>query len=380
MWAGLWHASATIAACLGLASGGSVRAGDLLRGGAAYGTQNTGGANGITPQVAQARANAADLLARTTEAVQAVQMMQNAAHAAATATNLGLDPNHPGLQLPSVPDGLATGGLQVAAGATSNSSLWQGASLPFQYQSGGQTVVDVQQNSATAVLNWQTFNVGRNTLLNFDQSAGGSQVNQWVVFNKVSDPSGVPSQILGSIQAQGQVYVVNSNGIIFGGSSQVNTHALVASSLPINDNLISAGLLNNPDDQFLFSSLAILPHAQRVLARLQSRYDIFIASAAMEVPSSFAAKYDWLADNFPFIPTSHIVFCGDKSILRADYLIDDNPRQLALFENKQHGESEAVSHNGATREGILYTSPANVDITGYRRVNDWLAVEKMFLP
>jgi 5'(3')-deoxyribonucleotidase len=133
-------------------------------------------------------------------------------------------------------------------------------------------------------------------------------------------------------------------------------------------------------DGDFFRNLGVMPHAQRVLERLQSRYEIFIASAAMEVPSSFAAKYDWLADNFPFIPTSHIVFCGDKSILRADYLIDDNPRQLALFENKQHGESEAVSHNGATREGILYTSPANVDITGYRRVNDWLAVEKMFLP
>ena len=71
-----------------------------------------------------------------------------------------------------------------------------------------------------------------------------------------------------------------------------------------------------------------MPHAQRVLERLQSRYEIFIASAAMEVPSSFAAKYELLAEHFPFIPTSHIVFCGDKSILRADYLIDDNPRQL----------------------------------------------------
>lgn len=124
-------------------------------------------------------------------------------------------------------------------------------------------------------------------------------------------------------------------------------------------------------DEDFFRVLAVMPHSQRVLQRLQSRYEIFIASAAMEVPSSFAAKYDWLAEHFPFIPTSHIVFCGNKSILRADYLIDDNPRQLALFQD---------TRNGATsREGILYSSPANIHITGYRRVDNWLAVEQMFL-
>jgi 5'(3')-deoxyribonucleotidase len=112
-----------------------------------------------------------------------------------------------------------------------------------------------------------------------------------------------------------------------------------------------------------FRHLPIMPDAPRVLARLQSRYDIFIATAAMEVPTSFTAKYQWLAENFPFIPTSHIVFCGSKSILRADFLIDDNPRQLRNF----HGE------------GILFTSPANIDVSGYRRVDNWLDVEHLFL-
>ncbi len=124
------------------------------------------------------------------------------------------------------------------------------------------------------------------------------------------------------------------------------------------------------DDDF-FRVLGVMPDSQRVLQRLQSRYEVFIASAAMEVPSSFNAKFAWLAEHFPFIPTSRIVFCGDKSILRADYLIDDNPRQLRLFQENQSP--------GIFREGILYTSPANIHITGYRRVDNWKAVEKMFL-
>jgi len=121
-----------------------------------------------------------------------------------------------------------------------------------------------------------------------------------------------------------------------------------------------------------FAVLAVMPEAPRVLARLQSRYDIFIASAAMEVPSSFNAKFQWLARHFPFIPSSHIVFCGDKSILRADFLIDDNPRQLRLF--------QSTTDPNNPREGILFSSPANANVTGFRRVNNWLDVEKLFLP
>jgi len=120
-----------------------------------------------------------------------------------------------------------------------------------------------------------------------------------------------------------------------------------------------------------FSVLGVLPESQRVLERLRSRYDIFIATAAMEVPSSFTPKFHWLARHFPFIPTAHIVFCGDKSILRSDYLIDDNPRQLERFAQTREGDSP--------REGILFTSPANANVTGFRRVNNWLDVEKMFL-
>jgi 5'(3')-deoxyribonucleotidase len=112
-----------------------------------------------------------------------------------------------------------------------------------------------------------------------------------------------------------------------------------------------------------FSVLEVMPESQRVLRALQERYEVFIATAAMEVPTSFEQKYRWLGQHFPFIPASHIVYCGDKGILRADYLIDDNPRQLRRFQG----------------EGILYSSPHNVNVTGYRRVKDWLEVEELFL-
>ncbi|KML10979.1 MULTISPECIES: filamentous haemagglutinin family protein [Burkholderia] len=145
-------------------------------------------------------------------------------------------------KLPStVPNGLTPGGLQVAAGAssdTNNPVLWFNANAPTQnVDSSGHVNVDVKQTGQNAVLTWETMNVGRQTTLNFDQS-GGTQTNganNWAVLNRINDPSGRPSQILGNITAQGAVYVINRNGVLFGAGSQVNVHSLVASSLNLLD-------------------------------------------------------------------------------------------------------------------------------------------------
>lgn len=236
-------------------------AGDILRGGSPATTSHGAAVQGQTAAAVQAGApSGTDRLARTTQALNAVRDMQAAARAAAAnsgANNLGADPNHPRLQLPNVPNGLTAGGLQVAPGVSTNRSLWLGASLPTQTTSGSQMNVTIAQNQQQALLNWQTFNIGKDTHLLFDQTAGGATASEWIAFNRVNDPSGIPSQILGSLDALGQIYIINANGIIFGGSSQINLHTLVASALPINDNLIARGLLNNPDDQFLLSALAL---------------------------------------------------------------------------------------------------------------------------
>jgi filamentous hemagglutinin family protein len=248
---------------------------DILRGGS--GGNSVPSAQGIATGASsgavasQARANAMDAMARTTRALQSVQAMQTAARAAAITgpNHLGMNPNMPAVQLPNVPNGIIAGGLVPdsglpAAGTKPGSFVmppsWRGVGELSQASDGspgGTTTVNVKQTSQQAILNWNKFNIGKQTKLNFDQSAGGANAGQWIAFNKVNDPSGVPSQILGSITAQGQVYVINQNGIIFGGSSQVNARALVASSLPINDNLVKQGLLNNRDAQFLFSSLSV---------------------------------------------------------------------------------------------------------------------------
>ena len=105
-----------------------------------------------------------------------------------------------------------------------------------------------------------------------------------------------------------------------------------------------------------------MPDAQPVLKDLSARFEIFIATQAMAVPNSLGPKYRWLQRHFPFIPPTHYVFCGNKSILRADYLIDDQPRNLLRFEG----------------QGLLYTAPHNLTATGFVRVNNWREVADYF--
>ena len=203
-------------------------AGDILRGGAPAQGRGASQAGGPPPvQTAKARAAVQDSLARTARAVQDVRAMQQSARAAAQAAGPLRHPTVPGVMLPVVPNGLKPGGLQLAGSPV-------GALNPVQSGAGGAAAaqVTVKQTAQQALLNWNSFNIGKETTLKFDQSAGGANRNQWIAFNKVNDPSGLPSQILGSLQADGQVYVINQNGIIFGGTSQVNVHTLTASALP----------------------------------------------------------------------------------------------------------------------------------------------------
>ncbi|WP_246516538.1 5' nucleotidase, NT5C type [Salicibibacter cibarius] len=118
--------------------------------------------------------------------------------------------------------------------------------------------------------------------------------------------------------------------------------------------------LNEPS---FFSDLSIIKGSQEVIRDLQIEYEIFITTAAMEHPTSFEPKYQWLKKNFEFLSDLNFVFCGDKSIINADYLIDDNARHFKKFRG----------------QGILFTAPHNIKETSYVRVNDWSEVREYFL-
>ncbi len=81
--------------------------------------------------------------------------------------------------------------------------------------------------------------------------------------------------------------------------------------IPEHDGLITE-VLREPD--FLHSK--VMPYAQEVVKKLTEHYDVYIATAAMDVPTSFSDKYEWLLEFFPFLDPQHFVFCEEKTSLK----------------------------------------------------------------
>lgn len=111
-----------------------------------------------------------------------------------------------------------------------------------------------------------------------------------------------------------------------------------------------------------FRHIPVMPGSQEVVAALAQRHEIFVTTAAMDYPTSFTAKYEWLREHFPFILDSHIVFCGDKGIIAADYLIDDSQHNFERF----------------TGQALLFTAPHNVHEKRYPRVHNWYETASYF--
>jgi filamentous hemagglutinin family protein len=99
-------------------------------------------------------------------------------------------------------------------------------------QSGSTT--NVNQSSNRAIINWQGFSIGANETVNFNQPGSSSVVLNRVIGNETS-------VISGALNANGQVFIVNSAGVLFGKNAQVNVGGLVASTLDISNANFMAG-------------------------------------------------------------------------------------------------------------------------------------------
>ena len=123
------------------------------------------------------------------------------------------------LAFASVAQALPTGG-SVAAGAAAISA--------------GPGALTVNQSSQNAVLDWQSFSIAKGETVQFVQPNRSA-----VALNRVTGSD--PSSIFGTLTANGKVFLINPNGVMFGPTAQVNVGGLVASTLNITDANFMAG-------------------------------------------------------------------------------------------------------------------------------------------
>lgn len=117
------------------------------------------------------------------------------------------------------------------------------------------------------------------------------------------------------------------------------------------------------DNAAFFENMRPIPDAIQIVQEIAASNEVFIVSAAMHFPNSISGKRAWLQKNLPFIHPYHYVFCGDKSIIAADYLIDDHLKNLKAFSGK----------------GILFSAPHNEETSFPVRANNWLEVKQYFI-
>ena len=124
---------------------------------------------------------------------------------------------------------LPTGGVVVGGSASINSS-------PNQ--------MVINQTTPQATINWNSFDIGQGNAVRFNQPSSSAETMNYIGGSN-------PSIIQGTLSANGKVYLVNQNGILFDGSAQVNVNTLIASSLQISqgtfDNGITSSLVGKKD-------------------------------------------------------------------------------------------------------------------------------------
>lgn len=123
------------------------------------------------------------------------------------------------------------------AGLVQHATLgWANANIA----SSSASQMTIQQTAPKAILNWQQLNLNRGESLTFNQ--GGNR--SWAALNRIHDAN--PSLISGNVKADGHLYFVNGNGIIFGNGAQINAGSLTASTLDVTDDLFNNGIFSDP--------------------------------------------------------------------------------------------------------------------------------------
>src|SRR3954463_873349 len=129
---------------------------------------------------------------------------------------------------------LAFGLTQATAGPEGGTVVGGAATIQGQ---GGPAVI-VNQSTSSAVINWNTFNIRANESVRFNQPSASS-----VALNRVTGGLG-PSEIMGSLTANGRVFIINRDGILFGPGAVVNTAGFLATTHDIKNSDFMAGRYN----------------------------------------------------------------------------------------------------------------------------------------
>ena len=219
--------------------------------------------------------------------------------------------------------------------------------LPLSAQPTGAKVVSgsasFKQNMNTmqittsnkAIINYNSFNIGTKEVLNFVQPSANS-----VVLNRVILAN--PSSILGALNANGKVFLVNPAGIYFGAGSSVNANSFVATTLNISDNdfkngnyaftkvldsqsraIVQQGTISVSDSGFVVLAAPLVSNEGRIIAKAGHVVIGATDNFYIQLDAQGLVRYDYVAvknSDKPIVLTQSNANNIVESILNTDSL------------------------------------------------------------
>ena len=207
----------------------------------------------------------------------------------------------------------------------------------------------VNQTSAHATLNWQSFNISSGNSVNFVQPDSSS-----IALNRIYQ--GSASQIMGNLTANGRVYLLNQNGIVFGNGAQVNVAGLIASSLDISPAALNADGSTNLLNAYQQESIA--GPAFRLYDNLLASKDISIEKGATlsttEDGQVFIFAPNIINEGTISTPGGQTVLAAGTSVYLYTNLLDSNLRGVFV----ELGVGGTVTNGATDNAGV--TDPAKL--------------------
>lgn len=252
-----------------------------------------------------------------------------------------------------------------SAAALAQSSGWQNASmLSNTVNENGGAQVNVRQTAPKAILNWGSFSIRQNESVAFQQLSSESIALNHVVGDAHNGFQPSPSQIMGSIKANGQVWVINQNGILFTGTSQVNVAGLTASSLNISN------------DRFLKEIAATSWDAVTVMPQFSAPAGETAANIKVEAGASIAANGGNVILLAPNVANSGLLsapggqvalVAGDNVTLRASDATRLRGFEFEIRSNFKDSSSAELTFKGggtASNDGLITADRGNITMVG----------------
>ena len=229
------------------------------------------------------------------------------------------------------------------------------------------TSTQITQASDRIAIDWQTFNVATNESVTFEQPTADS-----IALNRILDQN--PSQILGAINANGQVFLLNPNGMLFGESAQINVAGLLATSMDLRtDDFMSGNIQLEGGEGGLIHNKGVLqaaPGGYVVLAggAVLNEGVILADLGTIQLASGSKATLDFQGDGLLLFEVDQAIADSivgvDSAVANSGELIANGGRILLTASAARDVYASVINNTGIARANRIENIGGVVHLAG----------------